>query len=124
MATYTTLPKWIVPIKDRFNEFVVDPDVFYPAIFAELGVVETTAYWLEVAQGIMKLDFDMHVGLTGAPGRGRIVRYIRADNGRKERWNVTMHPRGQKEWAKLSLSERAQTIRKYYKQIRGFVPSG
>jgi len=124
MAKLTTLPKWIVPLKDKFNEFVVDPDIFYPAIFEELHVTEPSAYWIEVAQGIMKLDFDMYVGLTGAMGKGRVIRYIRADDGRKQRWNITMHPRGQAEWAKLGLTERARTIRKYYKQIRGFIPSG
>ncbi len=121
---FTTLPKWIVPLKDKFNEFVVDPDIFYPAIFKELGVTETNGYWLEIAQGIMKLDFDMYVGLTGAPGRGRIIRYIRADNGRKQRWNMTLHPPGQADWAKMGLSERSRLIRKYYKRIRGFIPSG
>lgn len=124
MAKFTTLPNWIVPLKGRFNEFVVDPDIFYPKILAELNVETTSAYWLEVAQGIMKLDFDMYVGLTGAPGKGRIIRTIRADNGRKQRWNLTMHSRGQAEWNKLGLAERARTIRKYYKQIRGFIPSG
>jgi hypothetical protein len=120
----TSLPKWIVPLKDKFNEFVVDPDIFYPLILGELGVESPDGYWLEVAFGIMKLDFDMHVGLTGAPGRGRIIRYVRADNGRKGRWNMTLYPPGEKDWNKLSLSERAQTIRKYYKRIRGFIPSG
>ncbi len=124
MATHSTLPKWIVPIKDRFNEYVVDPDIFYPAILEELGITEITGYWLEVAQGVMKLDFDMHVGLTGAPGRGRIIRYIRADDGRKMRWKINLRQPGKEDWKKMDLSARARTIRKYYKQIRGFIPSG
>lgn len=119
------LPDWIAPIKGKVNTFVVDPDIYYPRVLAELGVKKPDQYWLEVAFGCMKLDFNLHVGLCGAcePGRS-VTRYVRADNGRKRRWNLTMHPPGKTDWRKLSLAERSRHIRENYRRIRGFVPGG
>lgn len=119
------LPAWIAKIDGRTNTFVVDPDAFYQAILKELGVAEITRYWLEVAQGIMKLDFDL--ALFRNPGvvvKGRNVeRMIRSDDGRKARWNLTLYPVGELDWTTLNITERSREIRKHFVAIRGFVPA-
>lgn len=43
---------------------------------------------------------------------------VLADDGRKERWNLTMHPVGKPDWSKLGLSERARLIREHHNRIR------
>lgn len=137
------LPDWIAPLPGRTNAYVVDPDIYYPQVLAELGVEKPTQYWLEVALGCMKLDFDLHVRMSGQVTPGRpIERRIRADDGRKARWNLTMHPAGKPvtapdlpvphdakgneltRWEDFPLTARARHIRYHYKRIRGFVPSG
>lgn len=131
------LPDWIIPIEGKINHFAIDPDIYYPQVLAELGVEKPNQYWLEVAQGCMKLDFNMHVAMSGmkVPGRS-VTRYIRADDGRKQRWNLTMHSKGKVpklaevpsahgvEWDSLSIQDRSRHIRYHYKRIRGFIPSG
>ncbi len=119
------LPAWISRIEGRTNSFVVDPHVFYPAILAELGVTEITQYWLEVAQGAMKLDFDLALSREKSavmPGRN-IERLIRSDDGRKAKWNLSLYPIGEIDWSTLDLRGRSREIRKHYIRIRGFIPA-
>ncbi len=117
---------WISKLDGKINEFVCDPDIFYPGILADLGVKEheVTQYWLEIALACMKLDFDVNVRMERAvlPTR-RIIRHIRADEGRKARWNLTMHKHGKLDWSKMGFQERSREVRKHYKRIRGFVPA-
>ena len=120
------LLSWISKVDGALNTFVVDPDIFYPEFLAELGVEkhEVTQYWLEIAFACMKMDFDVSVRMERAadPAR-RIIRMVRADEGRKARWNLTMFKHGKKDWSKMGLQERSRDIRKHYRRIRGFVPS-
>lgn len=131
------LPKWISPIKGKDNHFVIDPDIYYPELLAELGVEKPNKYWLEVALGCMKLDSQVHLAMNKAATPGRAVeKHIRADDGRKQRWNHTMFPAGKVPklpdvvsasgvaWSDLTITERARHIRYHYRRIRGFVPAG
>ena len=134
-----SLPKWLTVAPDKkVNSFVCDPDIFYPALLTELGVETPDQYWLEVAFGCMKWDFDMLARLAGkvTPNRS-ITRRVRADDGRKARWNLTMHPvggipkiegipeaPGVKRFEDLPMSIRSAHIRHHYKRIRGFIPTG
>jgi len=116
-------PDWMAHFHG--NTYVVDPDVFYTQILDELGVGDgnITRYWLEVAQGCMKLDFDITIRREGGYDETKnIERLIRADDGRKQRWNLTMFPMGERDWTKMSVLEKAAEIRKHYKRMRGFVP--
>ncbi len=132
------LPNWITEIPGAVNHFVVDPDIFYPEWLAALGVETPDQYWLGVCFGCMKFDFDLNVRLAGkvTPGRS-ILRRVRADDGRKARWNMTMHPpgkvldipgipkqKGAKTFDDLAINLRSAHIRHHYKRIRGFVPVG
>lgn len=114
-------PDWISVVPGSENTFVVDPDVFYPAFFAEMGITpdKVTRYDIEVAMGCMKLDFDQWVRLSGAAKAGRIVRIVRSDEGRKMRWNLNLYPVGPVDWESLSLGERARRIREAHSTIRG-----
>ncbi len=116
------LPDWITPIEGKPNHFAVDPDLFYPAILAEMGVDDPTHHDLELAFGIMKLDFDMQMRMNRAAVPGRVVRIVRSDDGRKLRWNKTMFPKGDVDWDALPVSERGRRIRETYRRLRGFVP--
>ncbi len=132
-----SLPKWL-KVLPGVNKFVCDPDIFYPSILAELGVETADQYWLGVALGVMKWDFDLRVRLDGKVTAGRsILRRIRADDGRKARWNLTMHPAGKiptideipvspgvKKFDDLPINLRSAHIRHHYKRIRGFIPAG
>ncbi len=117
------LPEWMTPVPGKPGSFIVDPDVFYPAFLKELGVGEDAVdqFQLEVVYGCMKLDaarFAKMAGLlTGL--RGMTLR-VRGDEGRKMRWNLTMHPPG-----KLDISangntrERNRAVRQAYRRLRG-----
>ncbi len=121
------LPGWIGEVPGKVNQFVVDPDIFYPTILKELGAEtkKPDRYWIDVAFGVMKLDFDMTVRLSKRVRGGHaIIRYVRADDGRKQRWNRTMFAPGQKDFDAMPATERAREIRKHFWRIRGFVPSG
>ncbi len=132
-----TMPSWISELPG-VNQFVVDPDIFYPEWLAALGVETPDQYWLGVCMGCMKFDFDFNVRLAGkvTPGRS-ILRRVRADDGRKARWNMTMHPVGRipkiegipaqpgaKRFDDLSIQLRSAHIRHHYRRLRGFVPAG
>lgn len=124
------LPEWIKKLPDGtrwgLNAFVVDPDLFYPELLGDLGVVKEKIdqYWLEVALGCMKLDFDFHVRMAKAVVPGvRIIRLVRADGGRKGRWNRTLFPKGKLDFDLIGLRQRSREIRENYKRIRGFLPS-
>jgi len=114
------LPEWIEQLPGT-NTFMIDPDVGYPAALDDLGVArkDYTQYWLEVAQGVMKLDFDQWVRLAGVltPGKN-ITRMIRSDGGRKLRWNLNMFPVGERDFRAMSAEERSKEIRKHYRRIR------
>lgn len=115
-----SLPSWIQQVPGKDNTFVVDPDIFYPRILEELGVPDSAVdrYWMEVALGCMKLDFDHAVRIAGAAKPGKpVVRYVRADNGRKQRWAVTMHKPSKDE--PKTAKDRGREVRKHWKRIRG-----
>lgn len=117
------LPAWISPIPGRDNAFAVDPDLYMPEILADMGVETPSARDLELAQEVMKLDFDMALRLARyplKPGRN-IARHVRADEGRKQRWNRTMHPKG--EALPDTMAERTKIVRALYRQIRGYLPA-
>ena len=134
-----TLPKWLTIAPDKkINSFICDPDIFYPSLLAELGVKNVDQYWLGIAYGCMKWDFDVMVRLDKkvTPNRS-ITRRIRGDDGRKARWNLTMHPVGSvpkidgipaapgvKRFDDLSMMLRSAHIRHHYRRIRGFIPAG
>ncbi len=129
MVKTHTLPAWITPLKfpvghRNWNMFIVDSDIIYPFWLKALGIETTDQYWLEIVMGCTKMDFRMHVGLFGAFAKGRVIMKVRADDGRKQRWNLTMHPPGEKDFSRLGLAERGGLIRNHYKKVRGFVPSG
>lgn len=116
-------PNWMTHLNG--NTYVVDPDMFYTQILDELGVGggNISRYWLEVAQGCMKLDFDIAIRQEGGYDTAKnIERLIRSDDGRKQTWNLTMFPMGELDWEKMNIMKRAAEIRKHYKRIRGFVP--
>ena len=124
------LPNWITVFegkdtkgRPRVNEFIVDPDIFYPGILRELGAERGDQYINEIAFAVMKLDFDLAVRQAKVltPGR-RIIRRVRGDDGRKQRWNRTMFPPGKKNWDEMSLAERTREVRGHFKRIRGFMP--
>lgn len=121
-----TMPEWIKEVPDKINTFVVDPDLFYPEILADIGISDedVNQYWLEVAFAFMKFDFDVAVRMNKAVTLGiRIVRLVRSDDGRKQRWNLTMHPPGEKDFSMLNLQERSREIRGHYRRVRGFIPA-
>ena len=120
----TELPDWITLLDAKTNYFVVDPDIFYPEWLKLLGVKTPDQYWLEIAYGCMKWDSDMHIRLSGKAKPGRsIIRRVRADDGRKERWNLTMHPPGKIDINALSVADRSRLIRDAYRKARGFLPT-
>ncbi|HSF94783.1 MAG TPA: hypothetical protein VLA52_07130 [Thermohalobaculum sp.] len=118
------LPDWIEAVDGKANTFLVDPDIIYPHWLDALGVRKPDRYWLEIAFGCMKLDFDVAVRQSGAlkPGK-RIERIVRSDGGRKERWNLTMHKPGARDLNRMSIQDRAREIRAAYRRVRGFVPA-
>lgn len=126
----TPLPNWIARFegtdnkgKPRVNQFLVDPDIYMPAILKELGAPQGDQYWNELAYAIMKLDFDLAVRMANAVVPNRtITRTVRGDDGRKQRWNLTMFPKGKKDINKMSLADRSREIRTHFKRIRGFMP--
>ena len=124
------LPAWIERFegndnkgKPRINHFLVDPDKYMPALLKELGAERGDQYWNELAYAIMKLDFDLAVRMAKAVVPNRtITRMVRGDDGRKQRWNLTMFPKGKKDFSKMSLQERSREIRSHFRRIRGFMP--
>lgn len=130
------LPNWITEIDGKANVFVVDPDVYIPEWQAALGLDALDQYWLEVILGCMKLDFDVFTRMSGKVVAGLpIERRVRADDGRKQRWNRTMHPVGSvpkiegipvggKRWDDLPINLRAAHIRHHYRRVRGMIPTG
>ena len=138
-----SLPIWITVIEGATNKFVIDPDIVYPEWLGLLDVEKPDRYWLGVCLGCLKFDFDLHVRIEGKvkPGRS-ITRRIRADDGRKARWNLTMHPVGKvpkiegipvvtnaagkaiNDFDALPINIRSAHIRHHYKRIRGFIPTG
>lgn len=112
-------PEWMEQVEGT-QTFIIDPDIFYPEYLKELGSVPTNRYWLEVALGCMKLDFDMIVRINGSVNPHQCTtRMIRSDDGRKARWALIRHPIGHKEWGQMGVIERSREIRKHYRRIRG-----
>jgi hypothetical protein len=116
-------PDWLKKIDKKVNEFVVDPDIYMPIFLKELGAEKGDQYWNEIAFAVMKLDFSLALRMNQAiaPNR-RIVCTVRADDGRKARWNLTMFPKGKKDLNKMGVMQRSREIRGHYKRIRGFMP--
>ena len=113
------LPEWLTPADPRKGgrTFIADPDIFYPAFLKELGVGEDAVdqYWLEVCYGCMKRDARFHVGVSG------FNLYVRGDDGRKMRWNLTMHKPGKEDISSpLKTKQRNRAVREHFKRIRGF----
>lgn len=114
-----SLPEWMESVPGT-QTFIIDPDIFYPEYLKELGNVPVNRYWLEVALGCMKFDFDLIVRLNSMVNpRLCTTRLIRSDDGRKERWALIRHPNGHMDWATMGVVERSQEIRKHYRRIRG-----
>lgn len=121
------LPTWISPVEGKVNTFVVDPDLFYPEILADMGVETPDRADLEIASEVMKLDFDLALKLARVPlvEGATIVRLVRADDGRKARWNHTMHAEPPAEKAvPQDMRARARLVREVYRRIRGVVSAG
>lgn len=124
------LPRWIERFEGtdnkgnpRINHFLVDPDIYMPAILKELGAERGDQYINEIAYAIMKLDFDLAVQMAKAVVPNRTInRMVRGDDGRKQRWNLSMFPKGKKDLNKMSFAERSREIRGHFRRIRGFMP--
>lgn len=121
------LPNWMTPIKVGPGvlpgTFSIDPDVFYPAFLEEMGVdvAEVNQYQLEVAYGCMKLDAARAGRLSGLlKGLKGMTLLVRADDGRKMRWNLSMHPKGPIDIsADGAHGARNRAVREMYRRLRG-----
>ncbi len=117
------LPEWMTPVAGKPGTFLIDPDVFYPAFFKELEVGEDAIdqYQLEIAYGCMKLDANRSARAAGLlKGLKGMTLLVRGDNGRKLRWNHTMHPPGALDiTADGNTRERNRAVRTAYRRLRG-----
>ncbi len=117
------LPEWMIAVPGKPGHFHIDPDVFYPAFFKELGVGddEVNQFHLEVAYGCMKLDANRCARAAGAlKGVKGLTLLVRGDDGRKLRWNHTMHPPGELDiTADGATGARNRAVRVAYRRIRG-----
>lgn len=117
------LPEWMTPVSGRPGTFTVDPDIFYPLLLKDLGVEEdaVTQFDLEVAYGCMKLDAARCARMAGAlKGCRGMTLLVRGDDGRKLRWNHTMHPPGELDiTADGATAARNRAVRVGYRRIRG-----
>ena len=116
-------PEWMTPIEGKPGWFLIDPDVFYPAFFADLEVTadEVTQFHLEVAYGCMKLDASRAFRMSKPPlGVRGLTLLVRGDDGRKLRWNHSMHPPGKEDiTADGNTRGRNRAVREAYRRIRG-----
>ena len=113
------LPTWMTVVEGKKNTFSIDPDIFYPQFLKELEVEDEDIdrYWLEVAYGCMKNDAIRAAHLMGARSCTLLVR---GDDGRKMRWNYTMHKPGKEDIsADNATAERNSAVKKHYRRIRG-----
>lgn len=118
----SNIPDWVSIPKGTENYFILDPDIFYPHFFKLLGVEKPDQYWIEIAQGCMKLAFDQWVRMSGLLTPGKAVnRVIRSDGGRKRRWNHTMLPPGKKDLNKLGAAARGREIALHWRRLTGAV---
>lgn len=90
------LPAWLSPLDGRPGAYVSDPDKFYPAIlgFMKVKFEDATRYDMETALGVMKKLAVWH-SRRHAHGFCH-TNFIRADEGRKTRWEVRAFPAGNK----------------------------
>lgn len=100
----------------------VSPDVAYPRIVAELGLVEEKLdqYWLEVVYQIAKMDAQRLVQGTSDDPRPRgapLQIHIRS-GAVKERWQIKRRPFGRGVFA----ATKGKEARGHYRRIRGELP--
>lgn len=116
-------PEWMTPVEGKAGHYLIDPDIFYPMFLKEMGVDEAPKQdELEVAYGCMKLDANRaarlerkHIGACKG-----ITLLVRGDDGRKLRWNYSMHPPGKMDIsANASTAVRNREVRTMYRRLRG-----
>lgn len=113
------------------NVLLIDPDTAYPAILKELSdnfqmleinlgrdlpgldLGNPSKYWVEVAYQISKMD-TQH-----AMGRMNFERNVRADDGRKETWNLELRPGSVQDYERATKGREARV---HYQKLRGFIP--
>lgn len=127
-----TLPNWIVADENKPNSFIVDPDIFYPEILAELGidVASVDQHDLETAYNIMKIDAQYHIHAAGVDPRPEKSLNISVTGkaGHKERWGQAGKPKGKMEAIEAEHGDNAwrqvaKDSREKYKSLRGFIPA-
>lgn len=124
MKTKRALPAWASQHATQENIIIADPDLFYPAILAEIAADEhpknpplnlkkPNRYWLEVAYQFMKMDLQFAVGTFG------FTISVASGDGRKGRWNYKHHPGTD---ADVVRATNGLEARAHYERIRGFIP--
>lgn len=117
------LPEWMTAIEGEPGTFLIDPDIFYPAFLAEMGVGEDEVdrYQLEIAYGCMKRDANRAARTAGLlKGLKGMTMHVRGDDGRKLRWHHTMHKPGKLDiTADGNTRERNRAVRAMYRRLRG-----
>lgn len=129
-------PDWIS--KNDKDEFIINADIAYPAILAELKaaagklpeaqeneaahIVELrkldlenlTQYWVEVAYNFAKLEFLRLMQLNAVNYWGR-RQHI---EGSKEKWHFSNLPPGRG----VEAAAQGKEARELYRHLRGFIP--
>jgi len=129
------LPFGAQRVKERLGKipcYIVEADVFYPALLQELkdhlgtagpNPKKPTQYWLEVAYQCMKMDmqaacgFQIEIQITNASGK---------------KWALIKHPdpdhKVDKETGIVIMTgvykaTKGLEAKRHYKALRGFIPS-
>ena len=126
------LPAWAVPHPmSPGNAVLVDPDLMYPALLEALGFTERTKYTIQCCYQAMKLELQRATGTHG------LVIHIRSDDGRKQRWNLSMFPGDHLDILAADKggpaaaayrgepgSDTRDRARQHFSRARGVLPSG
>jgi len=115
MTLPVTLPPWAEKHPTNDNAVLVDPDLMYPAMLADLGVKpeQATKYWIETAFQMAKLDLQV------AMRRYNFTIHVRGDDGRKDRWGLHNFPG---DALQVVMATKGQQARQHYLRVRGFLP--
>lgn len=116
-------PEWMTPVEGTPGFYLIDPDIFYPMFLKEMGVDEApNRNQLEVAYGCMKLDANRAARLEKKHlgNRKGCTFLVRGDDGRKLRWNYSMHPEGALDISSNGATAlRNREVRTVYRRLRG-----
>jgi hypothetical protein len=120
------MPDWMTRLEHprKPNYFVLDSDIFYPEWLAALKVENVDRLQIEIVLGCVKMEARFWAMFSGELVKGHPMEFhIRGDDGRKQRWNITMHPPGDVDFNTLSLKERGRLVREAFRSVKGFIPS-